>query len=413
VSRNKNVVSIAILLGVLLLLPLAISGFAQGVMTKMLIAALFATGFGILIGQAGLLSFGHAALYGIGAVTTIHVMMLAERGTFDMPTPLLPLAGGIAGALLAAFAGYFATRRAGAYFTLITLAMAELVHVIAVQWQPVFGGEAGLTAMRMPWAGIGFATPVSVYYSTLAWVVACLVIAWLFTRTPFGRLTVAIRENEERVVFLGYNVHMSKVIVFALSGALSGIAGGLLVMANESGSYSLFIPYVSLEVVFYAFIGGTSFFLGPAFAAAVLTFLPFALSGMTRLWPLYQGLLFMLLMLYAPTGAAGLLQSQASLFRKLPVTRWLRIQAHGIAGAILVIGAFVLGAEVTHATPALDKRLMAWAAAAVAFVFGIALLRKARSMHRDAEALSDKETEPTTAGTAAPMAVKQMAEARS
>jgi branched-chain amino acid transport system permease protein len=409
VSRNKNVLMLAALLCVLLLLPLAIGGFAQGVMTKMLIAALFATGFGILIGQAGLLSFGHAALYGIGAVATIHVMMLAERGLFGLPTPLMPLVGGLAGALLAAFAGYFATRRSGAYFTLITLAMAELVHVVAVQWQPVFGGEAGLTAMRMPWAGITFGTPVSVYYTTLVWVVVCLVIAWLFTRTPFGRLTVAIRENEERVVFLGYNVHMSKVIVFAVSGALSGIAGGLLVMANESVSYSLFIPYVSLEVVFYAFIGGTSFFLGPAFAAAVLTFLPFALSGMTRLWPLYQGLLFMLLMLYAPTGAAGLLQSQAQLLRKLPMSRWLWIQAHGFAGAVFVIGAFVLGAEVTHATKALDTRTMAWAAAAVAFIFGIALLQRVRSMVAATESLPDKEI---VARNVATVSVKPVVEVR-
>jgi branched-chain amino acid transport system permease protein len=405
VIRTATFLLCAVLISALVALPLATDVATQSVLAKMLIASLFATGFSLLAGHAGLLSFGHAAFYGIGAVATMHVMIWVEQhSAWYIPTPLLPLAGGLAGAVLATIAGYFAARRSGSYFTLITLAMAELIHVVAMQWHSVFGGEAGLTSMRQPWAGISFDTPLQVYYCVLFWVMLCTLLAWLFTRTAFGRLTVAIRENEERVLFLGYNVHLSKVAVFGLSGLITGIAGGLLAMATESASYTLFGPFVSLEVVLHTFIGGAGLFLGPAFAAAILTYLPFILSDITRLWPLYQGIIFMLLMLYAPSGVAGMIQTFRSRMPVAPTGTQVTYYFVLTSGLAFMATGFIFAAEVTHQTAASAPsglfmaflkqfdalagasiavlRASAWAAAALSVLAGLLILWWAQRLCR-------------------------------
>jgi branched-chain amino acid transport system permease protein len=271
----------------------------------MLIASLFAAAFNLLAGQAGLLSFGHAAYYGIGAIATLQLMRILETGAGMFPTPLLPLAGLAAGLVVGATAGYFATQRSGVYFALVTLAIAELLHSLAPHWEGVFGGEAGLSSMRMPWAGLGFGSALEVYYLTLAWVSVCLLLLWAYNKTPFGRLTIALRENEQRVRFLGYDTHTTKVIVFTISAALTGVAGGLLAVANETANYALFSAQVSSQVVLHTFVGGAGFFFGPLIGASILTLFSVFVSEVTRAWLLYQGILFVLVMLFAPRGIAG------------------------------------------------------------------------------------------------------------
>ena len=321
---------------------------AQHVLAQTLIAALFATAFNLLSGQAGLLSFGHAAFLGIGAITTLHVMLAAERGAIVFPTPFLPLTGGVASAAFGLFAGYFATRRSGVYFALVTLAIAELLHSLAPRWDSLFGGEAGLSSMRMPWAGIGFGTSLEVYYLTFAWTALSILGLWAYTLTAFGRLTLALRENEQRALFLGYDTHRTKVIVFTISAAFSGVAGGLLAVVNETANYTLFSTHVSAQVVLQSFIGGTMLFLGPALGAAALTLFAFLVSDATRSWLLYQGVLFVLVMLYAPNGLAGVIAWH--------VRRWAQVDWRELAppylllgvSALLVGGAFVFVVETMH-----------------------------------------------------------------
>jgi branched-chain amino acid transport system permease protein len=304
-------VSLGICLAIVLVsAPYFTGSSGQGVMTRMLVAALFATGYNLLLGQAGLLSFGHAAFYGAGAIATMHAMIGIERGAFYIPLPLLPLVGALAGFVLALVAGFFATKRAGTYFALVTLAMAELIHVIAPMWQTVFGGEAGLTSMRMPSLGISFNDTSQVYMLTLCWTILGIGLLWYLSRTAFGQLALALKGNEQRLRFLGFDTYKSKVLIFAISGMIAGLAGSLLSISTESASYTLFSPEVSTQVVFYVFIGGSAFFFGPAIAAAVLVALPFQLSNYTHAWPLYQGLLFMVVMLTAPNGVGGLLRPQ-------------------------------------------------------------------------------------------------------
>lgn len=309
---NARILIGLVLTFLLLSVPFGLSSAWQGVITRMLIAALFATGYNLLLGQAGLLSFGHAAFYGIGAIATMHVMIGVERGAFYIPLPLLPLVGAGAGLFLAFIAGLFATKRSGTYFALVTLAMAELIHVIAPMWTSVFGGESGLTSMRMPALGISFDSAAQVYLLVLAWSALGIAFLWFLSRTAFGQLVLALKGNEQRLKFLGFDTYKNKVLVFAISGMIAGLAGSLLSISTESASYTLFSPEVSTQVVFYTFIGGSAFFFGPAIAAVVLVALPYQLSNYSHAWPLYQGMLFMVVMLTTPLGIGGLLGQVAS-----------------------------------------------------------------------------------------------------
>ncbi len=300
---------IAALLIVLIVVPPFLGIGWQNALTNMLIASLFAMAFNLLVGQAGLLSFGHAAFFGVGAFATLHLMGAIEDRVISFPTPLLPLAGAAAGFLIGAFAGYFATMRSGVYFALVTLAIAELLHSLAPHWDGLFGGEAGLSSMRMPWAGLTFGPPLQVYYLALCWTLISILLLWAYTRTAFGRLTLALRDNEQRVCFMGYNAHTTKVIIFSISAMFSGIAGALLAVSNETANYSLFSTHISAQVVLHTFVGGSTVFFGPAVGASIFTLFAFYISEVTRTWLLYQGLIFVLVMLYAPQGIGGSVQT--------------------------------------------------------------------------------------------------------
>ena len=295
------------LIVVLVVLPAVLSHSLLNAAIQMLIAVLFACAFNVLSGQGGMLSFGHAAYFGIGAFATMHAMRVAGSAHL-LPTPLLPLAGGFAGFLLGLAAGWFSTQRSGVYFSMITLALAELLQALAPHLSGFFGGEAGVSSMRMPAWGLSFERVTQVYYLTLLWVVLSLAMLYFYTRTPVGRLTLAVRENAQRLRFLGYEVHRLRVLVFAISAMFSGVAGGLLAVSNEAANYVLFDMHYSAEVVLNAYIGGVNVFLGPALGAAVMTFFGYAVSDLTRSWLLYQGVLFVLVMMFMPSGMTGLLQ---------------------------------------------------------------------------------------------------------
>src|SRR5690606_13551057 len=229
---------------------------------QMLIAALFACAFNLLAGQAGMLSFGHAAYFGVGTFATIHAMN-ALGGAGLLPTPLMPLVGGAAGLLFGLAAGWFATLRSGVYFAMITLALAELLHALAPHLKGLFGGEAGVSGMRMPAWGFTFGSTIEVYYLVLVWVVACLAALYGLTRTPLGRLALGLRENTQRLRYLGYRPHTLKTLVFALSAMFSGVAGGLQALNIEAANYVLFEVKLSTDAVLFAYIGGVNAFLGP------------------------------------------------------------------------------------------------------------------------------------------------------
>jgi branched-chain amino acid transport system permease protein len=340
----KPALLIAAILVLLAGVPPFLSLGLQNALVNVLIASLFALAFNLLVGQAGLLSFGHAAYFGIGAIAALHLMRDVENG-LAFPTPLLPLAGAAAGLAVGAVAGFFATMRSGVYFALVTLAIAELFHSLAPHWQGVFGGEAGLSSMRMPWGGIVFGSTLEVYYLALGWVALSVWLLWAYTRTPFGRLTLALRDNEQRVRFLGYNAHATKVIVFAISAMFSGIAGALLAVSNETANYSLFSAHVSAQVVLHTFVGGSTIFFGPVLGAAVFTLFAHLISDLTRSWQLYQGLIFVLVMLFAPNGIGGIVQEHLRHWQRLDWPRLAGPYALGGLGGALVAAAVVFLTE--------------------------------------------------------------------
>ncbi|WP_350580897.1 branched-chain amino acid ABC transporter permease [Pseudomonas sp. HY2-MNA-CIBAN-0224] len=310
-----------VLLLALVVVPAVVPVSMVNAAIQMLIAALFACAFNLLCGQGGMLSFGHAAYFGVGSFATLHAMN-ALNGHGLLPTPLLPLIGALGGFICGVCAGWFATKRAGVYFSMITLALAELLHSLAPHLSALFGGEAGISSMRSPAWGLDFGDATQVYYLTLVWVVMSIALLYAFTLTPMGRLTFALRENGHRLQFLGYNVHRLRALVFALSAMFSGIAGGLQALNLESANYVLFDMHYSAEVVLNTYIGGVNVFLGPVLGAALMTFFGNAASDLTQSWLLYQGLLFVLVMMFMPSGLAGLVLAWSAQIRR---NGWLAV----------------------------------------------------------------------------------------
>jgi branched-chain amino acid transport system permease protein len=307
----RQLVLIAAGLAILLVSPMVLSSSFVNAAIKMMIAALFALAFSLAMGQAGMLSFGHSAYYGLGAFAALHLMKAVEQHLLMWPTPLIPVVGAAAGLISGIVFGWFATQRSGVYFAMVTLALAELLFTLAPTWDSLFGGESGISTMRMPSWMFSFGNDRHVYYLTLAWVVLSTWCLWAFTRTPMGRLAIAMRENEHRVKFLGFNTHLTRTLVFAISAMFTGVAGALLAVANEATNYTIFSAQASASVVLQTFIGGAGTFFGPALGAAVMTFFARITSDLTRSWLLYQGLIFVFIMLFVPQGLGGLISMHA------------------------------------------------------------------------------------------------------
>lgn len=290
--------------GLLLLAPFWFGDRYANLTIRMMIAALFASAFNLLWRQARLLSFGHGVYFGAGMFAVVHLMRAIEAG-FNMPLILVPLVGALVSLAVGLTFGFVATLRSGAYFSMITLAIAELVYSLGPRWQGLFGGEAGISSMRMPSMGLNFATLNQVYLIVLLWCMVGFGILWFFAKTPLGQIAYALGDNEQRLRFLGYRTHAVKVVLFALSAALSGLAGGLLGITAENVDYTVFSPASSAAPVIQTFIGGADMLLGPALGAALLTGFGNIFSDVTRLWLLYQGIAFVLVVLFLPGGIAG------------------------------------------------------------------------------------------------------------
>lgn len=347
-SRRLNLGWMLLALAVLLALPAVASPNLLNAFIKMMIAALFALAFALAMGQAGMLSFGHAAYYGLGAFAALHLMRAVETQLIWFPTPLVPLAGALGGGLAGIVFGWLATQRTGTYFAMLTFALSELLVSVAPGLNTVFGAESGISTMRAPAWGLSFGPDSHVYYLTLCWFVICAWCMWAFRWTPLGRLALALRDNEHRVRFLGFDTRLARTLIFALSCMFAGVAGALLAIANESANYTVFSGGVSAGVVLQTFIGGVGTFFGPALGAAVMTYFGRVMSDLTRSWLLYQGLVFVLVMLFAPGGLGGIASLHA---RKLRPGGWRQLIGPyllGLAAGAVLVSATVYTVESIH-----------------------------------------------------------------
>ena len=346
--KTRTIILLLAALGMLAILPLFLSPNLLNAAIKMMIAALFALAFTLAMGQAGMLSFGHAAYYGLGAFAALHLMRAVEQKLFGFPTPLIPLAGALVGFVFGIAFGWFATQRTGVYFSMVTLALAELLLTLAPTWNALFGGESGISTMRGASWGVSFGDDAHVYYLTLGWFVVSAWCMWAFTKTPVGRLALALRDNEQRVRFLGFNAHVARTLIFAISCLFAGVAGALLAIANEATNYTIFSAQASANVVLQTFIGGAGTFFGPALGAIIMTFFARVTSDLTRSWLLYQGLIFVLVMLFAPQGLGGLVALHA---RKVKAGGWKHLVAPYLlclAVGLLLIAGLVFVVESIH-----------------------------------------------------------------
>lgn len=296
------------------LLPVAFEkGFALTLMSQMGIMIIFALSYNMLLGQSGMLSFGHAVYSGLGAFFAIHAMNWIAAGRLGWPVSLLPLIGGAAGAFFGVIFGYLTTRRAGTPFAMITLGIGEMMYAASLMFPGFFGGEGGITANRTvgpPLFGIpalNFGPQVQVYALIAVWCFGCMVAMFALTQTPLGRIANAVRDNPERAEFIGYNTQRVRWLMLILSSFFAGIAGALTAINFEIVGSEFFHAARSGGVLLAAFMGGVGFFFGPILGAVVFTFFAVALSEFTKAWQLYLGAFFVLLVMFAPGGLSSLL----------------------------------------------------------------------------------------------------------
>lgn len=295
----------------LLLLPVIFnSGSALTIMNQMSITIVFALAYNMLLGQAGMLSFGHAVYMGLGGFFCVHLMNQVEFDGLWLPLPLLPLFGGFFGLIFAIIIGSFSTRRAGTVFAMISLGVGELIAASSIIIVAFFGGEEGISADRTMGPetfGFDFASQLEVYYLTAVWVVISAAAMYLFSRTPIGRIANAVRDNEERAEFLGYSQRYVRMISFCASGFFAGIAGGLFAINFEILTEENLNLGTSGVILLITFLGGVGFFIGPIVGAVVFTLLQTVLSQYTEIWQLYLGALFLITVMFFPFGLTGLI----------------------------------------------------------------------------------------------------------
>lgn len=286
------------------------SNSAITIMNQMAITIVFALSYNMLLGQGGMLSFGHAVYMGLGGFMCIHLLNFVEYDEWWIPLPILPLFGGLFGLLFALIIGFFSTRRAGTVFAMISLGIGELVAACSIIVVVFFGGEEGVSGDRTygPMVfGYDFATQKEVYYLTAIWLLIAAVGMYLFSRTPVGRMANAVRDNPERAEFLGYSQRSVRYYSFCVSGFFAGIAGGLFAINYEILTEENLNLVTSGTILLVTFLGGVGHFIGPIIGAIVFTLLQTVLSLQTEIWQLYLGILFVVTVMFFPAGLAGLL----------------------------------------------------------------------------------------------------------
>ena len=296
---------------VLVLAPVVFSGgFGTTVLSQMGIAIIACLSYNILLGQGGMLSFGHAVYTGLGSFLAIHALKGVNDGWLSIPVSAVPLVGGLAGIGFAVLFGYVTTRKSGTTFAMITLGLGELVFALSLMIPEFFGGEGGVSADRMagePFMGITYGPQLQVYYLIAAYTFVSVALMFAFTQTPLGRMLNAVRDNPERVEFVGYDTQRVRYYAFIIAGFFAGISGGLGAISFEIVTAEVVGAARSGGYLLFTFLGGATFFFGPIIGGILMVLAFVLLSEFTQAWLLYLGLIFVLMVMYAPGGIASLI----------------------------------------------------------------------------------------------------------
>lgn len=301
---NRARIGLLLLLAALLLLPLGLSDFWLFIAIEVLAFALYAISFNLLMGYGGMLSFGHAAFFGVGAYTG--ALLAKKAGVTSIWAFVLVMPGAMAvAALIAVVIGFFSVRRSGIYFAMLTFAFQMLLYTVALKAIGLTGGDDGMTGLRPP--GL-LAAPSNYYYFALAWVLPSVYALYRLVNSPFGLTLRALRNNPLRVQYVGVNVRSHQLITFVVAGAFAGLAGALFAFSSGNVFPGWLNWTASATPIVMAVLGGVQSFLGPALGAAVYVVLEVTISGSTEYWPLFMGLIIMVLVLAMPRGLVGLLE---------------------------------------------------------------------------------------------------------
>ena len=276
--------------------------------TQVLTYGLFALGFNLLYGYTGLLSFGHAAYYGLGAYGTGIALAKLQIGSLWVALAI----GVIAASLGGAIAGFFCLRRRGIYFAMLTLAFAQMLYFIAFHLADWTGGDDGLRGiprhtLGLFGASIPIQTPLAFYAFTFLFVVLALAALKRILDSPFGTVLQAIRENPERASACGYDVNRIKFVSFVFSAFFTGLAGSLEALRLTIVPVEALYWSTSGQVVIMTLLGGAGTFFGPFVGAATFLVLEERLSRLIEWWPIVVGAVFMTFVLFLPKGIWGTL----------------------------------------------------------------------------------------------------------
>ena len=325
-------------------------GAALSILCQIGTVMIFGLSYNMLLGQGGMLSFGHAVYSGLGAFFAIHAMNSAGIGA-QIPTSLIPLVGGVAGMGFGILFGYVTTKKSGTTFAMITLGLVELVFASSLMFPGFFGGEGGVTTNRVRGEalfGLTYGPQIQVYYLIAFWLFVSTIAMFAFTQTPLGRMVNAVRDNPERVEFVGYNTQWVRYLTLVLSAFFAGISGGLGAINFEIVSAENVSAVRSGAVLLFVFIGGIGFFFGPLLGAIVGVFFSVMLSDYTPAWQLYLGLFFILLVRYAPAGLASLILMLLRVASYQKFDRIWRSLLAVCAFSLVGLAGFVMGIEMLY-----------------------------------------------------------------
>ncbi len=329
ISRRSNqwiTPQIVVLAIFLLSLPMWIGpiGLYQYIGIEIAIWIIFALGFNLLFGYTGLHSFGHGAYLGVGA----YAFGLFQHHIGESLIGGL-LASVFAAAIAGAFVASFVSHRRGIYFALMTIAFGQVFWFAAIKLHWITGGEDGLLNIPRPDLNLGvtsfdLSSNAALYYLIAVLVIIVTVFTWRAVNSPFGRILQAIRQNETRAAFIGYEVWWFKWAVFTLSAMFAGLAGGLFAMAQESAYPDVMSLHQSGLIVMMVLVGGGLVnFWGPILGVIVYFIARDVLGSITETWLLWYGLMFVALVMFKPEGLAGVLTSlhknKAENLNSLPV----------------------------------------------------------------------------------------------
>lgn len=316
VSKNPIIMIIVVLIIFPFVAPY------EALSTQIIIFGLLALGYNILYGYTGLLSFGHAAFFGLGAYASGIVLV---RTNCSLWTSIG--VGIVVSAIGAAIIGFFCLRRRGIYFALLTLAFSQMLYYIAYTWVSVTGGEPGLRGIPRPPLelpgvfSINIYTPMRFYFFTLAFVIISLIILKRILESPFGKVLESIRENEKRSRACGYHTNRIKWLSFIFSGIFSGLAGAL---------HTLYINFVGIDQLYWAtsgmivmmtLLGGPGTFFGPFIGAGVFLYLEDIISAFTKYWMIFLGPIFVLCVLFFPQGIWGTIKNYTDKYGRKSISK--------------------------------------------------------------------------------------------